>query len=191
MNGYGQWSWQRRQVIVAQIVYWLWTIGAKGIIGCVYWVVISEGFRLVVPAAGKRLYKLPFLGFMEEYESLYRLDLANCMAVFLLVGVFTLWGSALRVYLGSDREFQVSRWRHTDNHKMLVVGLGIAIGVADMALFYAAMVQMTWGGSVFSLTALVATVAYVSILVVVTYTSINLKERVEEARREFENRSSI
>ena len=154
--------------------YWAWQIISKGILGFIYLAVISEGLRVLVPALGQKVYKLPMLGMLREYEATYRLDLAPFFASFLLVGVFVLWPRIIAIWM-RDRNF-----RDWSQEQRLVVSLGSGILFADAVLFYYAMTQMTWGQGVISFAGLVATVAYVGVLVFVSWMSVKLNPKGKE-----------
>ena len=124
----------RWDILRAQCRYWLWQIATKAVLSVVYFAVIAEGLRMTVPALGLKLHKTPGLTWLYDYEATHRLDLAHLLAVFLLIGVWTLWRRILELWLGNDDAFYEGRW-HVDNHKRLVVALGGLILAADAALF--------------------------------------------------------
>ncbi len=148
--------------------YWSWQIAAKFVLGLIYLAVISEGLRALAPPLGQKLYKLPFFSFLQDFEATYRLDLAPFFAFFLLVAVFVLWRRIIEVWLSGQDPSQWTR------EQQLVVALGCVILGADAVLFYFAMTQMGWGASVFSFSALVASAAYVGVLIFVSWISITL-----------------
>jgi hypothetical protein len=166
----------------ARLRYWSWQLLTKVVLGIIYLMVIAEGLRLVVPALGQKIHKLPALSSLKDYEATHRLDLASFFSLFMLIGVWSLWGSILRVWLEVDREIHPS-W-DSDNHRRLVVSLGSVILLADACLFYAAMTQIGWGGAVFSLSALLATSAYLAMIVFVTFVSITLHCKVIDRRKD-------
>lgn len=158
-------TWDRTQRI---LVYCAWQAVSKLFLGVIYLAVISEGLRVLIPALGQKLYKLPGLSSLQDYEATHRLDLAPFFAVFLLVAVFVLWHRIVELWL-SGEEFS----RLAKEHQ-LVVGMGCMILGADAVLFYLAMTQMTWGGGGLSFSALVATGAYVGVLIFVSWMSVIL-----------------
>lgn len=147
--------------------YWAWQFVSKAILGVIYLAVISEGLRLLIPALGQKLYKLPGFGSLREFEATYRLDMAPFFAVFLLVAVFVLWRRLLAVWL-SERDIEL--WTREER---LIGVIGCVILGADAVLFYYAMAQLSWGSS-FSFSALIATAAYVGVIVFVSWMSIAL-----------------
>ncbi|MCA9077358.1 MAG: hypothetical protein KDA93_20190 [Planctomycetaceae bacterium] len=163
-------------VNIARIKYWTWKIFSKFLLGIVYFSIIAEGLRQIVPVLGQRLYKLPGLSSLQDYEATYRLDLAPIFAGFLLLAVWSLWASLLKIWLLDDD----SR-RYSDSHKLLIATLGGTILTVDAYIFYAAMLEYGWGGS-FSFSALVATAAYVGVLIFVLYVSHQLQEDVNQLK---------
>ena len=160
---------------MARCKYVAWQIGTKLLLGVIYIALVSDGLRCLVPALGQRLYKLPLLGELKNYESTYRLDLAPFMAVFILVAVFWLWDKLLEAWLRTDAEFECKGFKH-EEYRKLVFRLGIVILSCDAILFFAASASMDWGIPV---AAVFATVAYVSILVFVSFVTINLRQALK------------
>ena len=157
--------WERIRVHTR---FWGWTIGSKAILGVIYLAIISEGLRVLIPALGQKVYKLPFLSRLQDYEATCRLDMAPFFAFFLLVGVFVLWPKIIVIWMSQD---DPSGW---SREEQLIVVIGTAILGADAVLFYYAMTQMTWGSNAFSFPALVSTGAYVGVLVFVSWMSVKL-----------------
>jgi hypothetical protein len=171
------------RLVLARLKYWAWEILTKGILGVIYISVIAEGLRRLVPALGQRLYRLPGLGALREYEATYRLDLAPFLAVFILIAVWYLWDEILQLWLRRECDDDESPWNRA-NHGLLIVSLGIVILGSDAVLFYIAMTQIGWQGAGFSFPALLATVAYLAVLIFVSFVSINLREAVNALSKE-------
>lgn len=150
----------------------LWTVFIKIPLGVVYVSIIAEGLRILVPPLGQKLWKLPLLTFLRDYEETHRLDLAPVMSVFILIAVFVLWEQVLEIWL--VRQEKGSAWL-MDNKAILIVGLGSLVLGADICLFYVGVVQSGWGGVSFSFSALIATAAYLGVLVFVSLQSLTLR----------------
>lgn len=167
-------------VIFAHVKYWAWKAVTIVVLAPIYCSVIAEGLRMLVPALGQKLYKLPIPGIasLAQYQELRRLDLAIFLALFLLIAVWWLWEQLLRVILGSDAAFRDSGW-NPDAYKRVVLILGMIVLGADACLFYVSMVQMGWGGTRFSIPALLATAAYLAVIVFVSLVSLNLRKPFE------------
>jgi len=155
---------------ITKFVAW-WILDMIGM-GLIYVSVISEGLRTLIPSMGQKLWKIPGLGALKDYEGTYKLDLAPFMAVFIFIAVTYLWDEILELWL--LRHPTDGPWK-PDNQEMFVVGLGAVILGADIVLFYCGLTQMGWGGNSLSFSALVGTAAYVGILLFFTYVSINLR----------------
>lgn len=165
-------------VVLARIKFWLWQIATKGVLGIIYVAVISDGLRQVVPVLGQKLYKLPGLGLLQRYEATYRLDLAPLLSVFILVGVFYLWGHLLAKWLRPDDPIDGEGWDE-EKQEMVILVLGMALLGADALLFYVSMSRVGWSGGGLSFTAALATAAYLAVLIFVSYVSLVLKCQLE------------
>ena len=82
-----------------------------------------------------------------------------------------------------------SRWNRS-NVEALTVWLGLVIIGADSVLFYVAMTRVGWQGATFSLPAFLATLAYVAVLIFVSFVSITLSQRIVELRKEIRHASA-
>jgi hypothetical protein len=154
--------------------YWAWQVGSKTVLGLIYFAIISEGLRQIVPVLAQRLYKLPGLTFLQDYEATYRLDLAPFFALFQLIAVWYLWGTVLNIWI-----FEYDLEEYSEAHRQLIAALAITILGADTYLFYAAVSQMGWSTS-FSFTAMIATAAYLGVLIFVLYVSQILRHEVQK-----------
>src|SRR5262245_52979714 len=106
-------KWRR---IRPYLRYWLWQLATKSVLGVIYLAVISEGLRLLIPALGQKLHKLPGLAALRNFDVTYRLDLAPFFAVFLLLAVFILWRRILDLWI-SERAAQ----RFTREDQLIMV----------------------------------------------------------------------
>jgi hypothetical protein len=158
----------------AYLQYGAWQVATKAILGVLYFAVISEGLRLLIPSLGMKIRKLPALDSFADYEATYRLDLAHFFAIFLLVAAWCLWAALLRAWLNIDRP--------NSAQLALVYLMALVILTADAWLFYLGMAELNWGGSKFSLAALLATAAYIVVLMFVTYVAIGLKETIQKEK---------
>lgn len=167
------------QLTRAWICYWLWQIATKLVLGVIYFEVISEGLRIVVPVLGKKMHRIAGLGFFNDYEATFRLDLAHFLSIFLMIAVFVLWRQILEIWLGAHQDAASPSW-YADRHQVLVVALGSLILLSDALLFYFAIGELGWSGGRFSFTSLVATCAYLGVVVFASYISIVLRQRVHD-----------
>lgn len=162
--------------VVAHAKYWLWKLVTIVILAPIYCSVIAEGLRMLVPPLGQKLYKLAIPGFamFGQYQETRRLDLAIFMSVFLLVAVWWLWEQVLKVFLSTDALFENCGW-NPEAYTRVVLILGVVILGADACLFYVSMVQMGWGATRLSVPALLATAAYIAVIIFVSLVSLNLR----------------
>ena len=169
----------KRTLPLAQVVAFLklWAFRAfKGFIGLGYIVIIDEGLAMVVPALGIKLYRMPFLGSLREYEGWHHLDLAFPAAALLFLLSSSTWCTLLEVWM-YDRSTDQVIVRRSDRYEQCLRVVGGIILVADACLFYRAMTFAGWGGDVVSATALLSTLGYVAVLVALCVNSVNLKRK--------------
>jgi hypothetical protein len=148
--------------------YWGWQLLTKIILGVVYFGIVSEGSRRLVPSLGQKLYKLAPL--MERVN--HRLDGAHCFALFILVGCWCSWTWLLQMWLGI-------KW-YSREYKIIIIPLAIAFIIVDIVMFYFAVAQWRWGGALFSYSAMLATAGYLAVLIFVTFVGIILKEEIRK-----------
>lgn len=166
---------------VAYAAYYGWQISTKLFLGVLYLQVLSHGLSLLAPAFSQKLYKVPGLGFLYDYDATYTLELSTFFALFMLIAVWFLWDRILRLWLEIDGVHETFDWNR-DRHTQLLATLGISILLADLVIFYAGIVEMMWGSSIVSFTAFSITCSYVAILIFVNYVGIVLSKRLEESR---------
>jgi len=171
------------RVLRARCVYWAWQVVTKIVLGVIYMSIIAEGFRMLVPVLNRRLHRLPLLGWMNDYEGTYEIDMASLMSVFMMVAVFSLWSRLLTLWI-TERIGLDQRLRKQNNADSFVMVFGIVILLSDTILFFVAVTEVSWSGEGFSFSALFATLAYVSVLVFTVYIYITLHEKIELTERE-------
>jgi hypothetical protein len=158
-------------------IAWLrmWTFEpVKLLIGVGYVAIITEGLRMVVPALGIKLYRLPLLSFLRNYEVWHKLDLALFAGILLFALSNWIWKVLLETWL-YDKSGLDSAGRNASKYERCLLVLGSIILFSDACLFYRAMTFVGWGGQVISPTALLCTAAYLAVLVAVCAVSVNLK----------------
>ena len=169
-----------------RIKYWVWQLVTKAVIGTIYLSIITEGFRMLVPKLGQKLHRIPMLGWLDEYEATYRLDMAMCMALFMLIAVWTFWDRLLTLWLNHQIRFDGTLLNQT-NQRKLIATLGPVLMAADAFLFFSAVGEVSWGGGGFTFTALFATAAYVAVLVFCIYVGISLRNDIQAQKLEVNN----
>jgi hypothetical protein len=163
-------------IIFAHAKYWLWKVVTLVVLAPIYVALISEGFRLLIPAAGLRLSKIPFLSFLDDYEATHRLDCAHLMALGLLIFVWMFWDLLLTIKLGG--QFDTYGFE-PESFKKVVLILGLTLVCCDACLFFVSVTNSSWGGSSFSFSAIIATAAYVAILICVSFVSCILRRDIK------------
>ena len=174
---------QEWRLLRARLAYWAWQVVTKVVMGVIYLSIIAEGFRMLVPVLNRRLHRLPLLGWMNDYEATYELDMASIMSVFMLIAVYSLWGRMLTLWLSEKIGFD-HRLRGQNNADQFVLFFGLVILASDSLLFFIAVTEVSWSGASFSFTALFATAAYVSVLVFTVYVAVNLRDKINLIERE-------
>jgi hypothetical protein len=158
---------------------WLWKIVTFPLVAILCCTVNAQGARSMVPILGMPLHKLPFPFFsrLRDYEGLHRLDLAVLFSFLLLIAVWYLWTVMMWIWFAPNQFFARTGWE-PEKYTRFVFALAIVILSADALLFYAGMVQEMgglFGGAVISIPAILATVAYMSALIFVSFVSVNLQ----------------
>ncbi len=168
----------------ARVKYWTWSVITKSLLTIVYFAVISQGLRYMLPDLGMKLSKLPGFAFLANFRATYRLDLANLLTVIPLIAVWILWHLILEMFLAPECfEQRFSRW-DIDRCKSLIIPMAVTVIVADTCLFFSAFSFASWGGSQFSVAALLASATYVVLLVFVTFVSLYLSQNISELKKE-------
>jgi hypothetical protein len=170
-------------LVAAYLRHWAWTIFKIVVFGVLYCYLISEGLRFLIPALGTKLWKLPGLAFLRDFEETHKLDLAPFFAIVLLIAVFYLWCRLLEGWVFPDSALE-DLGRHPGRYRLFITILGSVVLCCDACLFYVAMCKMGWKGTVLSLSALLATAAYVACLIFVSFVSVTLHKSITDLKKE-------
>jgi hypothetical protein len=165
------------KLFFARLKHWTWQIAVKGPLALVYISLISDGARLLISDLGRKLYKLPFLGFLQDYEGWHKLDCAHLFALGLLLAVFVTWNNLIHSWL-QVHDDQKSGCNQR-NYQRIVTVLAVFVLSIDAIFFYRAVVAEEWDSSLLSVTGLIATVAYIVVQVFVSFVSVTLKQEVK------------
>lgn len=163
-----------RIALGARVKSLAWAIPSKLIFGLVCIGILMEGLKCICPPLGQKLHKMPLLGSLQSFEETHRLDLSLLFAIAIMVTVWCLWADVLRVLLHRDKYSVLA-----PKDKFILV-VGAIVLCTDAAIFYLGIAELTWGGGL-SFTALLMTVAYVCVLVFLSYVSLKLKMEVQNA----------
>ncbi len=146
----------------------------------VYWQIISEGLRTLLPPLAMRIYKLPlpFVRHLGDFEGFYKLDLANIFSVLLLFTVWYFWVQAIKVLLAPDiLAHEHPTWK-PEAHQTFVLTVGGLVLLGDAILFFCGLRNQGsfWDGDTAPLLpCLLATAVYMVAIVGVSYVSFKLK----------------
>jgi hypothetical protein len=162
------------RLIKAKLKYWIWTLFGKVVFALVYVGILSEGFRVLVPAMARKVYRLPFLGFLKQYTEFYKLDLAPIFALILMLAVFWLTGRMIKTWMVLRSDYRLSQRERID------VCFGAPLFVLDALFFYFGASHLKWGSAGLDIWVLLATVTYSLVLLYVSYVSVTLHLAIEE-----------
>lgn len=165
-------NWKK---LFARFLYYGFKLITLLLILPVYSSLISEGYRLLIPGLGQRLSRSIFLAFLDTFELTYRLDLANILSVFLLVFAWLAWEILLQLVLGGEIN---TLGLDPEKFKKAVIILASTLIGTDACLFFMSATNSSWG-STFSFAAVLATAAYVAILVSISFVSCCLSRNVK------------
>ena len=138
----------------------------------VFWLVLVEGLRVVIPPLGWKFYR--------AVHPLYylpmgrRLDMAVVVAFGMMAVVLWMWHKILHQVLGLDSTSDAKGW-YRDGEKVFRTVLGAVLLLCDAGVFYLGICGLAWGGSRVSLSAVLATVSYVCVMIGVTYAGIDAR----------------
>jgi hypothetical protein len=152
-----------------RVQVWFW-LGAKLGLGVVFWLVLVEGLRVVIPPLGWKFYR--------AVHPLYylplgrKLDMALVVAFGMMAVVLWMWHKMLQQVLGVDATSDAKKW-YRDGEKVFRTVLGAALLLCDAGVFYLGICGLAWGGSRLSVSAVLATLSYVCVMIGVTYAAID------------------
>lgn len=159
-----------------------WLLFKMFFFGFLYVYLISDGLRMLIPTLGQKLYKLPGLASLRSFEETHKLDLAVFFAAVLFVAVTMIWMYVIEAWLFPNRELGYDDVDH-GRYRSFVFTLGIVILGSDLFLFYIAMLSVGWKGAYFSLSALLATLAYGACVVAVNFISVMFTYEFESVKK--------
>ena len=157
-------------------LYWLWTIGTKCLVILICEEVVTSGIIYLFPDMGKRLWKVAFLAFLNDYEATHRITLAHCFVIVPVISTFMLWSLMFQIYLAADRFDEKFKRFQLDRSKQVILIIGVIVIAADAGMFCASFSMSSWGGSQFSATAVLATALYVATIAFVSLVSLFLSD---------------
>ena len=167
-------STEKLKAAMPKAQYWAWRIVTLFIVLPVYGTLVADGFRRLISGMGMKLSKIPFLFFLDRFEATYRLHLGHAIAILMCFLVLYFWEQILAAYLGSQVD---AHGFDRERFLRVVSTLGCVLIGADLVFFYMATASSSWGGgSVFSVKAAVASVAWVAFQIAVSFVACTLKQ---------------
>lgn len=165
---------ERRQHLLAEKLKSLGWLGfALFIAAVVFLPLTADAFRTLVPSAGTKLSKLPLVGSFFNTPSFEKIDRAYVGAIAIYLAVMTTWTRIQMMWKTDDRT-------DGERFRMLVTTLGIVLLVADLALFYCAIAEVTWSDVKFSWIGLLLAIVYGGVLLWTASVSARIKLRIKK-----------
>jgi hypothetical protein len=169
----------------ARAVRIMWDLGMTMVLAIIYFAWGSQGIRHLLPASGMKLYKLPIPGFseLELYETTYRLDTAHFGGISMLVLSWISWNFLLRMFISDELSHKFERWTWKVPHlKPFLIVVATLIIFGDGGLFYAAFNHAAFGETRWSASAFLASIVYMTVLVLVNFVSLYLARCVKDLK---------
>ena len=164
---------------VARLKYWGWWLLSKCVLGIVCIGVIAEGIRLLVPALGMKLHRIPGFAFAKHYDETHSMDIAPFLAFFFMILTWHMIEKAVRIWLLDEPlSTDGGRW-NTQREESLLKILAAVLLFVDCILFYSASAAMQWGGNLVAIAPLIATAGYLAVVVGASYISAKLSVAVD------------
>jgi hypothetical protein len=163
----------------ALALYWFWKGPVKVTFALMYIAIARVGFANLTPIFAMRWSRIPGLGFLDDSETLYAIDIALVLSAFLFVVVSYCWGALFRLWIFGERQgFESKDKKYAGRFEPVIVCLSFLVVVAELLLFYLSINDQTWGGGAFSFTAMLASAAFVGLLLGVILIGIHLEKNV-------------
>lgn len=167
---------------LTRLKYWGWWLLSKCVLGIVCIGVIAEGIRLLVPALGMKLHRIPGFAFAKHFDETHSMDIAPFLAFFFMILTWHMIEKALRIWLLDEPlSTDGGRW-NTQREELLLKSLAAVLLFVDCILFYSASAAMQWGGSLISIAPLIATAGYLAVVVGTSYISAKLSVAVDATK---------
>lgn len=151
-------------------------------LGIVYWTIIASGTRTIAPILATKLYKVPVPGvfaWMRHYVTWRDIDVANVLSLIVLALV---WISAsLMMHILVYGDFQIRGAKSQFVKKFILTAAPVLL-LADATLFYVALGETSgfFTDQQFSLTQVIMTILYTTLLVFLAFLEVLLEYRSTE-----------
>jgi hypothetical protein len=145
----------------------------------VYYTIIAEGFRILIPSSGQKLHKLalPVISYLRQFHGLDKMDIACMLATILFIAVWYLIGINIRIFFAPKEFFLRTGW-NPQHFTLFAHAIGGVMLMIDALCFYLGIVDQlggAFGGSGFSIMGVLAAIAYTGVLVVLSFIGVNLE----------------
>lgn len=143
--------------------------------------VISQGLRSVNAGFAYRLAKIPGLGFLADFSGWHRLDIANVVAVGLLLLEYLVLVTAMRYFLvpGAMQDGDGLNWNPANERTLTWIGFVVLTGLQAFLFFVGILSdESSWdgvGGFVGGLTALAGSLLYMVAMIGVAYFTVRIE----------------
>jgi hypothetical protein len=158
-----------------------WVLGTFPFLFLIYVTITVEGVRLNFQVLSTPLHKLPFplFSMFKHFDGWRRADLAQVFAVVILICVYVSWHLNLRLSLRRDFHFS-ERWQ-SDNVNIFIRIVGGMLILSDCFFFFEGILHAgAWVGEAGGIfTAIVATIAYLAVLLLISFVTIWLEPTEE------------
>ena len=151
-------------------------------LGIVYWTIIAAGGRMLAPILATKLYKVPVPGvfaWMRHYVTWRDIDIANVLALIVLGIVWLAAGLMMHILVyGGFRK----RGAKESFLRGFVLTAAPVLILANAALFYASLGETggIFGNQRFSVSQLIMTILYTTVLVFFAFLEVLCENRREE-----------
>lgn len=157
-----EWSIDLFWLLVAAVV----TIVCIAVMAPQYMEISSQGLGALSERFAKRLYRVTGFGFMQQYEGLNKLTLANLASIGLMLASVFAWDRIMG-YLLFGWPCPTPQDRRVRN---FWYGVGSGLLLCDLAMFYAGLVDLgSWSEGIDYIGAGIATCLYVCVLLCAVY----------------------
>lgn len=162
-------------VLFAWLVYLAYKLTLQAAMVVIYVGVIADGLRRQHSIFGQKVYRVPLLESLRDFEVTYRLDYAMVVSIMMACLVCWAWSMMIEMYL--DGMSSVTDRKRREYTGWIVLGTAVLVG--DAILFYSSAAEAGWSGTSLSLSAGVSTIVYVAIVVLVNFIGVSLKSKTK------------
>ena len=164
--------WLVLWTIIRHVPQWAWRVGATGILVTIYLSVLATGFINNSSDLAKKLSKSPGMAFLADYEESRDLKIAHGFALLFCIVALVAWELMLKSAFGDESMFE--RFAKPEVAKRTLYAVGAAFLTADLWFYYSGISNSSWAKVSFSFAAVLSTVGFVIVNVMVVMISLFL-----------------